>query len=85
MLYNFIQEVIVLPKSTVLGIEEEVSPCVGAAINDDEPGSPTGHKQVNDEHQHVNTVARDAKYRQYLDGVLGHLTKQERAVLQPVL
>jgi hypothetical protein len=33
----------------------------------------------------VNTVASDAKYRQYLDGVLGYLTKQERAVLEPDL
>jgi hypothetical protein len=85
MLVNFTQEQIVLTKSTVLGIAEEVSPCVAAAINDDVPGSQPCHKQLNDEHQHVNTVARNAKYKQYLDGVLRHQTKQERDVLEPVL
>jgi hypothetical protein len=46
MIVNFSQEEIVIPKSTVLGIAEEVSPCVVAAINDDDPGSPPSHKKL---------------------------------------
>jgi hypothetical protein len=85
MIVNFSQEEIVLPKSTVIGIAEEVFPCVVATINDDDHGSPPSHEKQNGKRQHVNTVARDTKYRQYLGSVLGHLTKQERAVLEPVL
>ena len=34
MVVNFSREEIVLPRATVLGIAEEVSPCVVAEIND---------------------------------------------------
>ena len=36
MLVNFSQEEIVLPKATIVGVAEEVSPCVVAAINDND-------------------------------------------------
>jgi len=34
MLANFSQEEIVLPKATVVGVAEAISPCVVAEIND---------------------------------------------------
>jgi hypothetical protein len=40
MLANFTQEEIFLPKATVIGVAEEISPYVVEAINDDDsPGT----------------------------------------------
>ena len=46
MLANFSQEEIVFPKATVVGVEEEIFPCVVAAINDGHgPGNPPHDKR----------------------------------------
>jgi hypothetical protein len=85
MLVNFSQEDIVIPKATVVGVAEDISPCVVAAINDkDDRGTSSGSKGANKTRRPVNTVA-EAKYSKYLDSALGHLTRKERNVLEPVL
>jgi len=85
MLVNFSQEEIVLPKATVVGVAEEISPCVVAEINDNaDPGNSSCLTSGNRVCKQVNTAA-EAKERQYLDSVLGNLTRKERAVVEPVL
>jgi len=81
MVVNFSQEERVLPKATVLGVAEAISPCVVADINDsDSHRSPPCF--VNGKVR----AKRDAtKYGECLEGVLGHHTRKERAVLEPVL
>ena len=62
MLVNFSQEEIVLAKATILGVAEEVSPCVVAAINDNEdPGNSSRSREGNKTRRPVNTVT-GAKY-----------------------
>jgi hypothetical protein len=86
MLANFSQEGIVLPKATVIGVAEEISPSVIAAINDDEgPSNPPHDKRRKNGWRDVYTVAREVKLRRYLDSTLGHLSNRERAVMEPVL
>ena len=85
MLVNFSQEEIVLPKATIVGVAEKVSPCVVAAINDnDDSGNSPRSLGGNKTRRPVNTVT-EAKYSKYLDSTLGHLTRKERIVLEPVL
>ena len=81
-LVNFSQDEVILPKATVVGVAEEVSPSLVAAINDDSsPTDPPGDQA----RFHVNTVKDETKFRKYADSVLGHLSKHERAVMEPVL
>jgi len=69
MLANFSQEEIVLPKASLVGVAEAVSPCVVAEINDS--ASPrntpcfTNGKRVNKN----RNAATEAKCRDYLDSV----------------
>ena len=85
MLANFSQEEIVLPKASVVGVAEAISPCVVAEINDraNPSNTPcfTNGKRTN---KNRNATA-EVKCREYLDSVLGHLTRKERAVMEPVL
>ena len=82
MVVNFSEEEITLPKATVVGVAEEVSPSLVAAINDD---AFTADSSSDRKRRHVNTVTDEAKFREYLRDVLGHLPKHERAVMEPVL
>ena len=84
MVVNFSQEEIVLPKATVLAVAQEISPCVEAEINygDSHRSSPCF---VSDQVRRKREATMRSKYSEYLDGVLGHLTRKERAVLEPVL
>jgi len=85
MLVNFSQEEIVLPRATIVVVAEEVSPCLVAAINDnDDSGNSSRSLGGNKTRRPVNTVT-GAKYSKYLDSTLGHLTRKERSVLEPVL
>jgi len=84
MVVNFSQEEIVLPKATVLGVAEAFSACVVAEINDsDSHRSPTCF--VNGKVRTKRDANTESKYSEYLEGVLGHLTRKERVVLEPVL
>ena len=67
-------------------VAEEISSSVVAAINDDEGPSNTPHdKRRRNGRRDVYTVAREVKFKRYLDSILGHLRKTERAVMEPVL
>ena len=84
MVVNFSQEEIVLPNATVVGVAEAISPCVVAEINDsDSHRSPPCI--VNGKVRTKRDANTESKYSEYLEGVLGHLTRKERAVLEPVL
>jgi len=82
MLVNFSGEEIVLPKATVVGVAEEVSPSLVAAINADT--NPADERDAR-ESTHVYSVAGVTKFREYVNQVLGHLPKQDREVMEPVL
>ena len=73
MLANFSLEEIVLPKATVIGVAEEILLSVVAAINDDDgPGNSPQDKRRKSGRRDVYTVAREVKFRRYLDSTLGH-------------
>jgi len=68
----------------VLGVAEAISPCVVAEINDsDSHRSPPYF--VNGKVRTKRDATTESKYSEYLEGVLGHLTRKERTVLEPVL
>ena len=86
MLANFSQEEIVMPKATLVGVAEEISSCLVAAINDgDGPGNPPHDKRRKNGRRDIYTVAQEAKFKRYLDSTLGRLSKGETAVMEPVL
>ena len=86
MVANFSQGDIVLPKATVVGVKEEISSCVVAAIKDgDVPGNPPHDKRKKDRRRNVYTVGWKVKFKRYLDSNLGHIRKRERAAMEPVL
>ena len=74
-LVNFSGE-IVLPMATVIGVAEEVSSSLLAAIHAERDAR---------EGTYVYTVADETKFREYVNQVLGYLPKQDRDVLEPVL
>ena len=82
MVVNFSQEEVVIPRATVVGVAEEISPSLVAAIND-RKGMSGGNED--EEPQSVNTVADKVKFSTYLQGVLNHLREHEKAVMEPVL
>jgi hypothetical protein len=61
MVVNFSHEEIELPKATVLGVAEETSASVVAAINDEVSGRNDGAKT----RRGVNTVVDDTWCKQY--------------------
>ena len=72
LVVNFSQEEIVLPKATVLGVAEAISPCVVAEINEsDSHRSPPCF--VNGKVRTKRDATIGFKYSEYLEGVLGHL------------
>jgi hypothetical protein len=82
MLVNFSTEEIELPMGTVLGVAEEVASSVVTAIN----GCPASDSSIRKEACHaVYTVEQQNKFQAYLESVLGHLSKEERAVMEPIL
>jgi hypothetical protein len=80
MLVNFSHEEIELPKATELGGAEKTSASL-EAINDGETEN-TRHRQK--PHGTVNTMGSDTSFKEYLRDKLGHLTQEERSVLEPV-
>jgi len=85
MLANFSQEEIVLPKASVVGVAEAISPCVVAEINDSANPSNTPCFTNGKGANKNRNAPSETKCRDYLDSVLGHLTRKERAVMEPVL
>jgi hypothetical protein len=75
MLVNFSHEEIELPRATVLGVAEKTSASLVALINDSE-SHESGHK---------NGSTVDSSFRHYVTYKLGHLTPEERSVMEPVL
>jgi hypothetical protein len=80
MVANFRQEELVLPKATVLGVAEEVTAGLVAAINDGRKASYTRHRR--DDKPAVEIYE---SFKRYLDDALGHLSQEETAELEPVL
>ena len=80
MLVIFTGEEIVIPKATVVGVAEEISPTLVATIND--CANPVV-KRSDSMRSDVNKAADEAKFRDYLKEVLGHLPEHERTVMEP--
>jgi hypothetical protein len=76
MIVTFSHEEVELPKGTVLGMAEEVSETLVATVND---GPGVDSRKV------PRQTAVDLPFREYLNDKLGHLTPEERKVIEPVL
>jgi hypothetical protein len=76
MVVNFSHEEVELPKATVLGMAEEVSESLVAAVNDGTEFEPR---------KNTSKAPIDESFRKYLDDKLGHLSEEERSILEPVL
>jgi hypothetical protein len=74
MLVNFSEEEVTLHKATVVGVAEEMSPSLVAAINDDAIPADRSNDRSR---PGVNAVTDPAKFRQYLQDVLGYLSDEE--------
>ena len=81
MVVHFSYEENELPKATVLGLVEENSASIVAAINDEElPNvSPNGKTP-----RGINTAVKDTWFQEYLRDRLEHLNHEERSVPEPV-
>ena len=82
MVVNFSHEEIELPKVTVLGLAEETSASIIAAINDEKLPNVSQNGKIP---RGDNTVVKDTWFQEYLRDRLGHLNHEERSVLEPVL
>ena len=79
MLANFSQEELILPKATVLCLDEEVSETLINQINIEKPQvteSPTSSQRK---------ARNEALYNNLLGGKLDYLTKNEKRLIKPVL
>jgi hypothetical protein len=76
LIVNFSHEEIEVPKATVLGMAEKISESPVAALNDE----PTG--ELNKGSRHTKVVP---SFREYLNDKLGHLSREEREAIEPVL
>ena len=85
MLANFSQEEFVLPKATVMGVAEHISPSVLAAISDND--GPSNPPMTSAEKMDVQmfTLVREVKFKKDLGSTFGLLSKRERTVMEPVL
>jgi hypothetical protein len=63
MVVNFSHEEIVLPKGTVLGVAEETSASIIAAINEE---GTSNFKITREKRREVNTVVNDTSFKEYL-------------------
>jgi hypothetical protein len=82
MLVNFSHEEIVIPKATVIGVAEEISPSLIAALNEDEKSKPEGG---NARRKPVNTVKNSDKHKAYVQEAVSHLSGEEKQVMEAVL
>jgi hypothetical protein len=82
MVANFSDEHILIPKATTLGVAEEISETLIAPIPDEDEISETA---FNVSKTVENRFAGNKKIRNYLNGKLAHLSRDERASIEPVL
>jgi hypothetical protein len=82
MVANFSAESIVLPKFTIVGEAEEVSESLIVSINEDGDRANSSFKISK---TREDKVSGNYKFRNYLDGNLAHLSKEDRAAMEPVL
>jgi len=82
MVANFSHEEIELPNATVLGLAEETSASIVAAINGKEPLSVSQNGKTR---QKVSTVGKDTWFQVYLRDRLVHVNPEERSILEPIL
>jgi hypothetical protein len=76
MVVNFSHEEVELPKASVMGIADVVSESLVATVNDGPRVEP----------KKLKSQARfDQSFKEYLDDKLGHLSEEERSVIEPVL
>jgi hypothetical protein len=75
MLVNFSHEEIELPRATILGVAEETSASLVVLINDSE----------SQESSCKDGSVSDSSFRHYVRDKLGHLTQEERSVMELVL
>jgi hypothetical protein len=76
MVVNVSHQEVELPKRPVLGVAEEVSETLVAAVNDGPLSKPRGD---------TPRGKIDASFQSYLNDKLRHLTQEERTVLEPVI
>jgi hypothetical protein len=79
MVTNFTHERVVLPKSTAVGVAEEISEALVATITTET--KPQGENTS----QPPIEGKDDPAFRSYVEGKLKHLTAAERRVIEPVL
>jgi AICAR transformylase/IMP cyclohydrolase PurH len=82
MVLNFSHEEIELPKGTTLGVAEETSARIVAAINEE---GTSNFRSTGKKHRKVNMVVNNTSFKQYLQDKLGHLSQAERTVMEPIL
>ena len=71
-----------MPKGTILGIAEETSASIVAAINDEEISN---FRSTEKTCRKVYMVVNDSSFKQYFQDKLGHLSHAERSVMEPIL
>jgi transposase InsO family protein len=76
---NFAKEELVIPKSTAVGVAEEISEALVATINADET------PRIGTDSRAPRRVEMDPEFREYVGEKLAHLTEEERKVMEPVL
>ena len=69
-------------KRDLLGVAEEISASIVAAINED---GNSNFRSTSEKHRNVNMVVNDTSFKEYLQDKLGHLSQAERSVMEPIL
>ena len=80
MVVNFSHEEIEFPKGTVLGVAEESSASIVAAINEE---GTSNFRSTKEKHRKVNMVVNDTSFKEYLQDKLGHLSQQKGQLWNP--
>ena len=71
-----------LPKRTVLGVAEETSVSIVAAINEE---GTSNFRNTREKHLKVYMVVNDTSFKEYLQDKLRHLSQAEWSVMEPIL
>jgi hypothetical protein len=82
MVVNFSHEEIELPKGIIVGLAEETSGSIVAAINDE---GTSNFRSTEKTCRRVNMVVNDSSFKQYLQDKLRHLSHAERSVMELIL
>jgi hypothetical protein len=79
LLTNFSKEILTVPKSTVLGVAEEVSEQLIDEVN------PASQTDTQTPPKPPRQKKNEALYNKLLHGKLNHLTQEDRLHIEPVL